>query len=82
MNLSNPTNLLIAGLYLVLVGILAFFSVFGIFILMRYGKSTPFALGASLLYGFIFLQIINQSYQTLQVLLTWYQYTDAFGWYR
>ena len=70
MNLSNPTNLIIAGLYLIMVGFLTFFSLFSVYILMRYGKSTPVALGASLLYAFIFLQILNSSYNTLQILLS------------
>ena len=69
MNLSNPTNLIIAGLYLVLVGFLAFFSIFGVFILVRYGKSVPFCLVVSLLFAFVFLQILNQSFQTLKTLL-------------
>jgi hypothetical protein len=69
LNISNPTNLLIAGLYLVLVGILSFFSIFGVYILMRYGKSTPIAFAVSLFYAFVFLQILNSSYQTLQKLL-------------
>ena len=66
MNLSNPTNLLIAGIYYILAGIITFFSVFGVYILIRYGKSTPLALTIALLYSFIFLEILNQSYQTLQ----------------
>jgi len=69
MNLSNPVNLLIAALYFLLAGILTFFSAFGVYILMRYGKSTPFAFGVSLFYAFIFLQILATSYQTLQGLL-------------
>ena len=66
MNLSNPTNLLIAGIYYILAGLITFFSIFGVYILIRYGKSTPLALTIAILYGFIFLQILNQSYQTLQ----------------
>ena len=69
MNLSNPANLIIACIYYVLAGVLTFFSIFGIYILIRYGKSTPFTLTVALLYGFIFLQILNQSYQTLQSVL-------------
>ena len=69
MNLSSPANLLIAGIYYVLVGILSFFSVFGVYILIRYGKSTPLAFAVSLLYAFFFLQILSASYQTLQGLL-------------
>ena len=43
MNLSTPNNLLIAGVYFVLVGIMALFSLFGVYILIRYGKSVPFS---------------------------------------
>ena len=71
MNLSNPTNLLIASLYYVLAGILTFFSIFGVYILIRYGKSTPFALSVALMFSFIFLKILAETYQTLQTLLTW-----------
>jgi len=69
MNLSNPANLLIAGVYYVLVGLLSFFSIFGVYVLVRYGKSTPFALTIAVIYSFFFLQILSQSYQTLQTLL-------------
>ena len=44
MNLSSPQNLLIAALYYALVGLLTFFSIFGVYVLIRYGKSIPLAL--------------------------------------
>ena len=69
MNTSNPANLLIAALYYILVGLLSLFSIFGVYILVRYGKSTPFAIVVSIVYMFFFLQILSQSYQTLQGLL-------------
>lgn len=69
MNLSSPTNLLIAGIYYVLVGVLTFFSVFGVYILIRYGKSTPLAFTVAVVYGFLFLTILAQSYSTLNNLL-------------
>jgi hypothetical protein len=70
MNLSNPNNLLIAGVYYVLVAVLTFFSIFGVYILIRYGKSRPLALSIALVYGFFFLKILVESYGTLQVLLS------------
>ena len=69
MNLSNPVNLLIAGIYFVIVGFLCFFSIFGVYILIRYGKSTPMVLIISLIYSFIFLKILTETYQTLNSLL-------------
>ncbi len=70
MNLSNSTNLLIASIYYILVGLLALFSVFGVYILIRYGKSIPLAVTASVIYAFLFLTILAQSYQTLRGLLS------------
>ena len=70
MDLSNPINLLIAGFYYVLTGVLTFFAVFGVYILIRFGRSRAFALCVSLVFSFIFLNILAVSYQTLQNLLT------------
>jgi 4-amino-4-deoxy-L-arabinose transferase-like glycosyltransferase len=69
MNLSDPTNLLIAGTYYVITGFLIFFSIFGVYILIRYGKSSLLAFSVSVFYVFIFLVILSGSYQTLQALL-------------
>lgn len=69
MDLSNPSNLLIAGIYYVIVGILSFFSIFGVYILIRYGKSTLLSLGICLLYTFFYLKILADSYQALHALL-------------
>lgn len=68
MDLSNPTSLLIAGAYYLITGILTFFSLFGVYILMRYGKSTLLALFVSLFYSLFFLTILAHSYQALQSL--------------
>jgi hypothetical protein len=70
MNLSNPANLLIAGIYLVTVGILAFFSLFGVYILNRYGSSTPLALTISIVYSFLFLKIFADSFHSLNLILS------------
>lgn len=69
MNLSDPANLLIAGLYYVLVGLLSLFSIFGVYILIRYGKTLMLALIIAGVYAFIYLTILAQSYNTLRALL-------------
>lgn len=69
MDFSSPANLLIAGIYYILAAILAFFSVFGIYTLIRYGKSTILALTVSIIYCFLFLIILSTSYKTLQRIL-------------
>jgi hypothetical protein len=69
MNLSNPNNLLIAGIYFILVGIMSLFSLFGVYILIRYGRSVPFSITLSVLYVFFFLTILFQSYHNLSLLL-------------
>jgi hypothetical protein len=69
MNFSNPTNLLIAGIYYLLVAFLSFFSIFGVYILIRYGKSTPFAITLAIVYSFFFLKILSESSLTLRLLL-------------
>ena len=69
MNLSDPANLLIAGLYYVLVGVLSLFSVFGVYVLVRYGKTFLLSLAIAGVYAFIYLTILAQSYQTLRNLL-------------
>lgn len=70
MNLSNPANLLIAGIYFLTVGFLSFFSIFGVYILNRYGSSAPLSLTISIVYGFLFLKIFADSFQTLNIILS------------
>lgn len=69
MNLSSPANLLIAGIYFFVAAVLIFFSLFGVYILIRYGQSRVVAVTASVLYGFIFLSILSGSYETLLAVL-------------
>ena len=66
----NPSNLLIAGIYYILVFFLSLFSVFGVYILIRYGKSKPFSLTLAIVYSIFFLAILAQSYGTLQSMLS------------
>ena len=65
MNLSSPTNLLIAGIYFFVVVILSFFSIFAVYVLVRYAQSRMLAIGISLLYGFFYLTILSASYSSL-----------------
>ena len=67
---STPQNLLILGIYYVVVGIIGLFSLFGVYILIRYGKSKIFAFVLAILYAFFFLQILAGSYLTLHTLLS------------
>ncbi len=69
MNLNDPTNLLVAGIYYLGAGVLSLFSIFGVYLLMRYGKSTLLSFTVSVFYIFIFLSILGSSYQSLQTLL-------------
>lgn len=70
MNLSNPANLLIAGIYFLTVGILSFFSLFGVYILIRYGRSTPLTLTITIVYSILFLKIFAESFNTLTLILS------------
>ena len=65
MNTSNPINLLIAGIYYILVGIAAFFSIFSVYILIRYGRSRALCFSAAVIYILFFLSLLGQSHQTL-----------------
>lgn len=69
MDLSTPSNLLIAGIYFLSAGLLSLFSVFAVYILIKHGESRTLSLTVSLIYSFFFLTILSQSYQTLQTVL-------------
>ncbi len=70
MNFSNPASLLIAGIYYLLVTVLSFFSIFGVYILIRYAKSRPLAFSVAVVYAFFFLKILSETHQTLTALLS------------
>lgn len=70
MDLSTPANLLIAGIYYVLAGGLTLFSIFGVYVLVRYGKSSLLSLVIAMLYAFVYLKILTESYATLKILLS------------
>jgi uncharacterized membrane protein len=63
--MNNPANLLIAGLYYLIVAILAFFALFGVYVLIRYSQSKTLALTVSVVFGFFFLTILANSYRIL-----------------
>ena len=69
MNLSNPTNLLIAGLYYILVGLVTLFSLFGVYILIRYGRSLPLAFAISVVYALFFLKILAETSGTRRIII-------------
>ena len=69
MNLSSPQNLLIASIYFVLIGLLTLFSLFGVYILIRYGRSAPLAVAIAVVYALFFIKILSETYSTLQGLL-------------
>ena len=66
MNSSDPTSLIIAAVYYILVSILSFFAIFGIYILIRYGKSSILTLIGSLLFAFFYIKILADSYAMLK----------------
>jgi hypothetical protein len=70
MDFSNFNNLLTAGVYYVLVAILIFFSVFSVYILIRYGKSIILSVIGSVLFALLFLAILNNSYNILQSIIS------------
>lgn len=65
MNLSNPVNLLIASIYFILAAAMSLFSVFGVYVLIRYGESKLLAFFVSILYSLMFLTVLTNSYHTL-----------------
>ncbi|MBI3232361.1 MAG: hypothetical protein HYZ51_04775 [Candidatus Doudnabacteria bacterium] len=66
MTFSPIANLLIAGIYYVLVVLMVFFSAFGVYVLVRYAEKRGIALIVGLLYVFFFLSMLAQSYSSLQ----------------
>lgn len=65
MDFSNFNILLISGVYYILVILISFFSLFGVYILVRYGKSPLLGLGVALIYSFIFVEILINSHNIL-----------------
>jgi hypothetical protein len=66
----TPLNLLISAVYYIAVAIIGFFSLFGVYILIRYGKSIIFGFVLSIVYALFFIQLLAQSLTTLHSLLS------------
>ena len=57
------------SVYYILVASLSFFAIFGVYILIRYGKSMTFSLTVAIIFALFFLKILAESYQTMHSLL-------------
>lgn len=66
---SPIANLLIAAIYYVLMGLIVFFSAFGVYVLIRYGEKRILSLFVALLFSFFFLSMLAQSYASLQIII-------------
>jgi hypothetical protein len=66
MSFSPIANLIISGIYYVLVGGMTFFSAFGVYVLLRYGQNRMLSLLVALMFSFFYLSMLAQSYATLQ----------------
>jgi len=66
----TPLNLLISAVFYIVAGVIAFFSLFGVYILIRYGKSIIFAFVLSVVYALFFILLFAQSYATLHTLIS------------
>lgn len=69
MDLTTAAQLLIQGIYYIIVGILALFSAFGVYILLRYGRSIVTASLVSVIYTIFFVVALLSSYASLKALL-------------
>ena len=68
MDYSSPANLIIASVYYLATGILSFFSIIGVYILLRYGKSRILSFFIGIIYAIFILTILANSYSNLQKL--------------
>ena len=69
MDMTSFNNLLISGAYYLIVAFLTFFAVFGVYILIRYGRSVLFALIVDAVFIMFYLVILSNSYRILQRVL-------------
>ena len=65
----TPLQLTISSVYYILVAILTLFSLFAVYLLIRYGRSIVLSLTLSIVYALFFITILSQSYQTLHLVL-------------
>lgn len=66
MDFSNPVNILIYSIYTIAVATLTFFSLFGIFILIRNGQNRILSFTISILYIVLYLILLSSSYALLR----------------
>ncbi len=66
MDFSNPGNLIITGIYYILTVLITFFSIFGVYVLLRYGQNRTLSFVISIVYSVFFLILLQQSHSTLQ----------------
>lgn len=69
MDLTNTSKLIIASIYYIIVGALALFSTFGVYILIRYGRTIPVSVLVSTMYVIFFATSLLASYSTLRSVL-------------
>jgi len=67
--MGDTNNLLISGLYYIFIFFISLFSIFAVYLLVRYGRSIIISLLGSLLYVFVFLTILNQAHQIFKTLV-------------
>lgn len=65
----TPLQLTISSVYYILVAILTLFSLFAVYLLIRYGRSLAMSFTISIVYILFYIIILSQSYQTLHTLL-------------
>lgn len=68
MDLSNTAKLIISGIYYILMGILGLFSIFGVYILLRYGRSLAITGLISILFSIFFITAFLASFASLKMI--------------
>jgi hypothetical protein len=68
MEFNQSITLLIAGLYYVVAGFFLFFSLFTVYVLLRYGRSRTISLVTATVYSVFFLSVLSLSLASLQAL--------------
>ncbi len=64
----DPLTEIIKVIYYLAVAVLVFFSVFGVYVLLRYGRDRFASLIAAIFYSLFFLILLQQSYSALLAL--------------
>lgn len=69
MDTAAILNLILSTAYYIIVIILTFFSAFGVYILLRYGRTIPLSLAVAIVYILFFMKILAETYQTLHTII-------------